>query len=307
MTRTPARAGSTTRRHALAAVAAAGTIALAGCGGTQDDAQSASPAATASASAASTTTAASSDAQPVDAVLAAATTSSKEASAAFDLTVKTSAGGQEVPVTGHGVFDDAAGVLRMQLTTQAQGQGATTIEERVVDGTVYLSGMPGVDPGTWVKVDPAQLGAMGSSGGMGVTATDPSQQLQMLDQVSDDVQKAGTETVHGVRATRYTGTIDLQKAVDASGQQGADPAQVRQQLSQLGLTSMPFELYVDDEGRPARMTTTVDATAEGQEIHVVSTIDFSDWGTSVDVQAPAHAVPLEQVAGAQGSAATPAG
>jgi len=50
---------------------------------------------------------------------------------------------------------------------------------------------------------------------------------------------------------------------------------------------VPFEVFIDDEGRPARVSQTNAVTAAGHEAEVVSTTDFYDWGTDADIKAPA--------------------
>ena len=282
---------TTKRRRATRrplALLAAGALAftLTGCGGA--DGPAAEPSAAVEKSAATTSA--------HEVVSAAVARSVEDSTANFSLNLDTTAAGQSISASGNGQLDGERNAMSMQLTTQVPGQGTLTLQQVVVDGMVYLTGIPGTPQGQWVQVSLEELGAVGASGMTG--GSDPSQQLQLLERVSDDVREAGSEKVNGVQATKYTGTIDLDEAADVAAEQGAGNADtLRQQYQKLGLTSIPFELYVDAEDRPVRMTTTVEATAEGQPVKAVSTIDFSDWGTDVTIQAPADAVPLSQVAG----------
>ncbi|MFP5348146.1 MAG: DUF6612 family protein [Actinomycetes bacterium] len=275
-------------RRPLALVAAGAlALTLAGCGGNDEQ-----PVADKT-PVAETTVAKPS---PKEVVSAAAARSVEAGTANVTMTVVTTVAGQSFTISGKGQMDTAKGALSFDLTSQLPEVGDFTMHQVVVDDTVYLSGMPGAPEGEWLKMSLDELGAASGSelGG----SSDPTEQLRMLEQVSDGVQEAGTETVNGVSATKYTGAIDLAKAVDASAQQGgADADALRKQFQQLGLTSLPFELYVDDKGRPVRMTTNMETTVEGESMTMASTIDFTDWGTAVNIQAPANAVPFSEVVG----------
>ena len=288
------------------ALLAASALALTGCSSGSDDAGGAAapaPASSSSASSSSPTAAPSATGTASSGTAAAvvdAVAASRDAgSGTFGFSSETSAGGQVVTATGEGSFDSAAGALQMQLTSQLPGQGDIAVELRQVDGTAYVSGLPQQPAGQWVEVPLEELGA--ASGPLG--GADPSQQLSLLDHVADDVEEVGQEDVGGVQATHYTGSVDLEAAAEQAQQEGADADQLREQYEQLGLSTIPFDLFVGPDGLPVRMATTVATSAQGQQVSSTSTVDFADWGSPVQVAAPEGAVPLSEVTGAP----TPAG
>ena len=109
----------------------------------------------------------------------------------------------------------------------------------------------------------------------------------MLKELGAGVHESGPATVHGVRTTKYTGSLDLSKASTGSGQHFAT------QAKQLGLEQIPFAFYVDGNGLPARMTMTMTGLGgSGGAAKATSStvIDWTDWGLPVHVTAPAGAV-----------------
>ncbi|WP_298802388.1 hypothetical protein [uncultured Pseudokineococcus sp.] len=277
--------------RAPAALLAAGALALAGCSGGSDGGSSdgGSAAATSAPSPSATSTSSSGAAAAVARALAAG---QEAGSGSFDFSSRTSAGGQVVTATGQGAFDSAAQTLEVRLTSQLPGQGEVALDLRQVDGSVYVSGLPGQPPDRWVQASLPELGA--SSGPLG--GADPSQQLRLLEQAGDDVEEVGPEDVDGTATTHYTGTVDLEAAAERAQQEGADPEQLRSQYEQLGLSSVPFDLYVGPDGLPVRMATSVETSSGGQQVSSTSTVDFSDWGADVVVEAPEDAVPLSEIA-----------
>ncbi|WP_298988779.1 hypothetical protein [uncultured Pseudokineococcus sp.] len=290
-----ARAAARRTLRAPAALLAAGALALAGCSGGSDGGTSdgATATATSAPSPSATSSSSSSSSSAAAAAVAEALGASQEAgSGSFDFSSRTSAGGQVVTATGQGAFDSAAQTLEVRLSSQLPGQGEVALDLRQVDGSVYVSGLPGQPPDRWVQASLQELGA--SSGPLG--GADPSQQLRLLEQVGDDVEEVGPADVDGTATTHYAGTVDLEAAAAAAQQEGADPEQLRSQYEQLGLSSVPFDLYVGPDGLPVRMATSVETSSGGQQVSSTSTVDFSDWGADVVVEAPEGAVPLSEVA-----------
>jgi hypothetical protein len=93
-----------------------------------------------------------------------------------------------------------------------------------------------------------------------------------------DVVVVAQEDVDGVRTTHLTGTVEPQAAVDAGlGTQA--------QLSIADLPSLPVEVWVDDEGRPARIryVAEVPSLQQGRTRTMTTTYDYRGWGEPVDV------------------------
>lgn len=301
----PAARRTRAARASLAVVAAT-SLALAGCSGADESADetagSTPPSASAAPSAApsGSATADGGSSEAAQGVADALAAGREAGSAAFDFSSETDAAGQSVVATGRGSFDAATGALSMQLSSQLPGQGEVALELRQVDDLVYVSGVPGLPPEQWVQLTPEELGAAGGPLG----GADPSQQLTLLQQAGD-VQEVGPEQVGGVETTHYRGQVDLAAAAEQAQQGGADLRQLQQQYEQLGLSTVPFDLYVGPDGLPVRTATSVETSAGDQQVSSTSTVDFTDWGADVQVAAPEGAVPLSEVTG--GGAPTPTG
>jgi len=168
------------------------------------------------------------------------------------------------------------------------------MSERLVDGAVYIqsplfAGLSGSQQ-QWVKVDLSQLG-MSSAADLGAGQSgDPSQMLDYLRGVTDDVKEVGTEQVRGVPTTHYHATTSLQKALERLPE--AQRKNLESMMQNLGDTTIPIDVWVDGDGRVARFATRYSMTVNGQSITSDMQIDYFDYGTPADVQAP----PDDQVA-----------
>lgn len=107
----------------------------------------------------------------------------------------------------------------------------------------------------------------------------PAEPGGLLDAVAaaTDPAVAGPQDVDGVPTTRVTATLDPQAAVDAGlGTQA--------QLSIARTPSLPVEVWVAADGRPARIR--YEATVpslQGQPRTMTTTYDYRGWGEPVDV------------------------
>ena len=269
-------------RLCTAAAATAGLVVLGGCGssGSTSAGSGPSPAAAASAPAAAAPAPAPAAVQlsPVELVAHPSDVAEEAGSARIALDSVTKVAGQTQKIHGEGLVDTAqqASQLRVQLPGSASG---ATIEALVVDGKSYVRGVPGAPAGKWVLIPtppPGSAQAMGSS--------DPTEMLSMLRRVSDDVRVNGSQQVRGVKTTRYTGTLDLNKAV--AQQRGQQAEQSQKALQALGIREVPFDVFLDEQGRPARFRLALSFTVSGKQVRNTTSVDFFDWGTDVDLSAP---------------------
>jgi len=114
---------------------------------------------------------------------------------------------------------------------------------------------------------------------------DPVQNMKMLT-ASKDVREVGKETVDGVQTTHYTGTYRLE---DGIAKLPADEqAQQRKTLDKLGMDAMFFDLWVDDQQLPRKVSMKSAKTAAGT---VTMTTSYHDYGQPVQISAP----PADQV------------
>lgn len=254
------RPPSALRRAAAAGVLAA---ALAGCGGASPEP-------------------AGDRLTPVAAVRAAGEATAAAGSSRFAITTSTVLGGQTVEVAGEGLFDPAA---RTGSATFTLPGGGGSMEQRYLGDELYLS-VPG-QPG-FFRLSVSDLVGTPLAG-----AAAPTGSLDALQGVSDDVREAGEEDVRGESTTRYEGTLDATKALEQAGGQlsaladaGLDPATVQ---------AVPFEAWLDDEGRLRRFELVVEVPASdatgGQAVTATTRVELYDFGVEVAVEPP----PADQV------------
>ena len=225
---------------------------------------------------------------PQDAIVLAASKTNNAGTYRADITGTMELAGQSVDMSGTGEFDGAKKQGRISYTTTLGGQDID-MEMVFAFPVVYMHLPPEIAPlpagKTWVKMDIEKLGqAEGFDVGqlMQAGTSDPSQGLDFLRGASD-VQAVGTEDVRGVATTHYTGVVDMQSL-------GAkDPelkAQLDQFLQQSGISRVPVEVWIDDNGFVRRMKQTLEGNSSGFPINMTMTTDLYDFGTDVSVEEP---------------------
>jgi hypothetical protein len=168
------------------------------------------------------------------------------------------------------------------------------MNERLVDEAVYIqsplfAGLSGSQK-QWVKVDLSQLGMSSAADMSAGQSGDPSQMLEYLRGVTDDVKEVGTEQIRGVETTHYHATTSLQKALERVPE--AQRKNLEAMVQNLGDTTIPIDVWVDGDGRVARVATQYSLNINGQSIGADMQFDYFDYGTPIDVKAP----PADQVA-----------
>jgi hypothetical protein len=144
------------------------------------------------------------------------------------------------------------------------------IEQRMVDGVTYLDfgdtglrGLAPTDGKRWIKLD---LGGLADALGADPTGAfgpqTPGSALDMLRELSGDVEQVGKDMIAGHPAVHYRATID------AAG------------------TSSPVDVWIDDQDRVVKMQLLMPEGA-GE-----LTMQITEFGVPVDVVAP----PPEEVA-----------
>jgi hypothetical protein len=222
----------------------------------------------------------------IETLQAAASNTQASDSSRYTMDMTLDVDGESVAITADGVMSGDG--KNGQLTVSMPIVGS--IEERVVDGVIYMNlgsfpGAPESVAGKWIKLDPEQLEAQGGMLGdvAGQTETNsPKQGLEYLQGLSGDVQDLGQEDVNGVTATHYRATIDYAKVLD---QLPNASAETRDALGKLG--TVPADLWIDDQDRVVKVHMTIDAGGFGAGAGTAElTMELSDFGTPVDVQAP---------------------
>ena len=232
----------------------------------------------------------------LDPVASAATKTQQTGTYSFDYTASMQVLGQQFSFRGNGQSDTANG--RLQMTMDFSGlpaqlsQNGSTAEFVLADKVMYLK-MPFLsgmlpDGKQWMKVDLAAAAkhagtSLGSFGQL-----DPQQWLQQL-LASNDTKKLGTDTVQGEQMTHYRTTVDPEKAI--SKVPAAQRAAVRTALKQIGMTTIPVDVWVDGKGLLRQESLSLDFGQGLQNATMKMTYDMHDFGEPVNVEVP----PADQV------------
>jgi len=241
------------------------------------------------------------DALALDPVANAAAKTVESGSSRVEFTVAMKVGADSVGMTGSGAFDyqEARGEATYQM--QLPMFGEVGMDMRLIGTKVFVRlpealASAGLTGGReWASVDVGTSLERAGLGGLDFTQQqDPAQMLQYLRAASTGVTEAGSAIVRGVETTRYRGELDFRKALDAGiDELELSPAERRQaqqgmeaMLEQLGAKSVPFEVFVDDDGLLRRMTMDLNMEMEGERVTMAVQMDYFDFGTAVNVQAP---------------------
>ncbi len=210
-------------------------------------------------------------------------------SSRFVMDMRLQGGGDAFSLQGEGVTTGDGKQLQATVTLPTVG----TLEERVVDDTIYMNlGDFGPAAATlpdgkkWVRLslddlqartglDFQQLLDQAKSNG-------PSQGLSYLQGLSGDVEKIGDDTIAGEHATHYRASIDYAKV---AAKLPSSSAATADELAKLG--TVPADVWIDDQDRVVKMHFTIDAGSTGVGAGTAElTMEITDFGVPVDVQAP---------------------
>ena len=162
-----------------------------------------------------------------------------------------------------------------------------SVEMQVVgDGTVmYIrSSLFGSLPGgrEWMALDLS----FGEELGTPIPANgDAMGELELLEAVTGDVQKLGTEDVHGVPTTRYRGTVGVSENAERLREAGAeDLASVIEEKGK----PLQVEAWIDADGRVRRMRLVNSQPGEGNEepTTIDMRMDFFEFGNVPEIEVP---------------------
>jgi hypothetical protein len=297
------------RRIAATALAAAALLAMAACGG-NDSARHAAGGTTAPGTSGTA-------APAVDALAAVQKRTSAVHSARCDGKVTV---GSLASLTLKGTTDWAHGPLGTLTVTYTGGQNIgilrqggmpTATETRYLPDAFYTDMGPAVarqDGGKeWLKK--GYNGLERDVDDFGVAVPDqldkasPTQELDLAI-ASPDVHEVGRETVRGVPATHYRGTVrpaDLARRVPHVSD--ADRAALRKQFAASRTTAEQVDLWISADHLPVQVTSRA-TTGDGT---VQIAVHYSDYGAAVHPQAPptAETLDYEQVMKESGRATTP--
>jgi hypothetical protein len=164
--------------------------------------------------------------------------------------------------------------------------------EMILDGSTMYMRMPGLRgasafPTPWISMDlDAVVPGMEDFTSFAEGQNDPSNAFGYLQGVRD-AEVVGTETVHGFETTHYRGTLDLAEALkqlprDMRADFGRETAELRRELGSL---TMPFDVWLDDDGLVRRMKLTIEA-AGARGFTMSMTVDITEYGNDVTLPIP---------------------
>lgn len=198
--------------------------------------------------------------------------------------------GTSFTVTGEGLQKFDGSQAELTVATEIPGMGLPlNITTRVIDNVTYLTGdlftqMLGEE--TWIKITPDDAGAMAGfdlSSMLEQQQTTQNAVTQLRGLAEDSFTKVGDETVNGVDATHWTGTINRDDALAALDDE------MRAELDDV-IGSLPetydVDVWLDDQSRPVRIRTDIEFEVDDQTIQNVTILDLSDFGIDVDIEAP---------------------
>jgi hypothetical protein len=201
-------------------------------------------------------------------------------------------------ITASGDMKFAGTQTAEQMTMTLPGMGdmqmimtGTTIYMKIPASLAGMGSSDSTKP--WMKLDLSGNDALSKSLGSTANLADQTDPTQLISKIAQAGTITGVthDTVDGAATTHYAITVDVQKMIATMGG-AADDAQ-KQAMSQLGLKSMPFNIWVNSDNLPVKITTDLAFAnpASGAPSQVNMTVLYTKWGESVNIQPP----PADQV------------
>lgn len=223
---------------------------------------------------------------PVDALKAAQEATAGKKTARIDGTTHTTTPRGQLKQSTKGGLDWTHGMqMNVANTVSGGGSPGKPVKAIYTKDAVYMNMsavMPGVGGKPWMKYSYEAL-----SKGLGGSGTffqdvlqnaDPSQPIELL--IASGTAKAvGKETVNGVRATHYTGTVTMDQLSDKASKSVRDL--VQKQLAKGGAKSEQLDVWIDDHNLLVKKVEKL-----GGKQPSSSTALFSDYGSKVDLTPP---------------------
>ncbi|MFD9425179.1 MULTISPECIES: hypothetical protein [unclassified Streptomyces] len=198
--------------------------------------------------------------------------------------METAVGGTRVTIRGQGTYDfrRQLGQIKVVLPKDAAGaDGHRPIIELLAPGALYMKHRgAGVPDDKWVRVDTTALedGNLVTGG-----VTDPMAAAELLRGAREVTYRGRTELA-GVAVRHYRGVADLARAALAASplSRGALAAAAKG----FSRDAVPFDAYLDDEGRLRKVRHRFSFAAEGPAVSVISTMLLYGFGATVTVTLP---------------------
>lgn len=176
------------------------------------------------------------------------------------------AGQLEMSMDGRMAMTEKAEDGEMELSMEIQGQ---TLELRLVDRLIYVSGPPATPAGKWIEVDPSDRDDPVAQQFAGLTKSgDLNSTFDAFKSGLEEVEYVGEEEIDGEATDHYVFTVDAAAAAKAQGQT----------MPSGGPESISYDVWLTDEDLMRRV---------GFELGPVQAqLNATEWGEPVEVEAP---------------------
>ena len=226
------------------------------------------------------------------------TADSDSARVAFSATVNGGSAGA-MTMNGRGIFDGRTKTGSMNVDfslpqgAQTQIGGSSSAMEMIFDGhdglVMYMRSPlfeQQLGPNKWIKMDMEELAMkagvdLGSL--MNANQADPNQALQML-MASSDARVNGTDTIRGVRTTRYSFRVDLRRLAEENE---AMREALEIVIKMNGVGAYPAQAWIDAQGRVRRLQIAMSLNTPQGAISMTMVEDLYDFGARVEISPPA--------------------
>ncbi|MFJ7044040.1 hypothetical protein ACIQVC_11645 [Streptomyces sp. NPDC101112] len=223
---------------------------------------------------------------PVDLLHRAAPTLVRAGSSKTRTEMEMATGGTRVTIHGEGVYDYGRQLGRLKVLLPQDPAGTSEhrpITELLAPGALFMKNRgAGVPADKWVRVDTDTL-----SDGNLVTggATDPFAAAEVL-RGARSATYVGRAEVDGIPVSHYRGTADLTAASRAASEGNRAP--LRAAARGFATATVPFDAYLDDEGRIRKVRHRFSFVNGRQQdtVAVASTTLLYDFGVHVAVRLP---------------------
>ena len=240
------------------------------------------------------------------ALAAAATKTDTAGSARFHFTMAMSGAslGNGISMSGDGAFDptthrsegdvDMSSFMSQLGALGSSAAGSGKMHE-ITDGTteyvqwsLFDSALPAGK--TWAKID---LSGMATSSEMNSMTADASSYLKLLEGISGNVTRVGSEQIGGQSTVHYRAQIDIAKMLDRLPKNL--PSDVSSVFKKMGSGSFPVDVWVGDDGFVHQLAMKMDLgqlSAQAIPVSMSLTETLSGFGQPVTITLP----PADQVA-----------
>lgn len=223
----------------------------------------------------------------------ASTNTDKQQSAKADGIQKQTIQGKQVEAKSKGSFDWSSQGIQGNAEITMDGAGAQSAgggqptEARYTADAMYMKMGTPVKGKQWLKYDYDAMAKQGAAGAMlkdQLQNNNPARSVQLL-LASGKVKAVGSETVRGAKATHYTGTLKLSELIKMQSKdlKASERKTLEQQFKQQGLKKQKIDLWIDGDDLLVKKRESAKSNDGGFD----NTVFYSDYGTKVDVTAPA--------------------